>query len=127
MAATTLGMEDRSHSDIKTINHTTGKPIMDTKDLSIGILSTTAVILLTGLFIISSRPEPALASGMTAQSGEYVMTNGLIHNNEEILYVINTATEHMVAYRLNVRDGQIEVAHGPEDLKIMRERTGGRG
>ena len=100
---------------------------MDSKDLSIGILSTTAAILLTGLFIIHSRPAPAQASGMTAQGGDYVMTNGRIHNNEELLYVINKATEHMVVYRLNVRDGQIEVAHGPENLKTMRDRTDGRG
>ena len=100
---------------------------MDSKDLSIGILITTAVILLTGLFIISSRPAPAQASGMTAQSGDYVMINGMLHNDEELVYVINTATEYMVVYTLNVRAGQIVVAHGPEDLKTMRERTGGRG
>ena len=100
---------------------------MDKRDLSIGILSTTAVILLTGLFIISSRPASVQASGMTAQGGDYLMTNGMLHNDEELLYVINTATEYMVVYTLNVRAGQIVVAHGPEDLKTMRERTGGRG
>ncbi|MCH7719370.1 MAG: hypothetical protein IH988_00065 [Planctomycetes bacterium] len=100
---------------------------MDSKDLSIGILSTTAVILLTGLFIIHSRPTPAHASGMTAQGGDYLMINGQIHNDEELLYIINTATEHMVAYRLNTRAGQIEVAHPPENLKTMRDRTGGPG
>ncbi len=97
---------------------------MNSKDLTIGILSTTAMILLTGLFIIHSRPAPAYASGMTAEGGDYLMTNGRLHNDEELLYIINTATEHLVAYRLDVRAGQIVVAHGTEDLKMMRERTG---
>ena len=100
---------------------------MDSKDFTIGILSTTAVILLTGLFIIQSRPAPAHASGMTAKAGNYVMANGQLHNNEELLYIINTATDHMTAYRLDVRAKQIVVAHGPENLKAMRAQTGGPG
>ena len=98
---------------------------MNSKDLTIGILSTTAVILLTGLFIIHSRPAPAYAASMTAQTGDYVIANGHVHNDEEVLYVINKATERLVVYRVNLRAGQIEVAHGPEDLKTMRELTGG--
>jgi len=100
---------------------------MDSRDYTIGILSTTAVILLTGLFIVQSRPAPAYASGMTTQGGDYLMTNGMLHNDEEQLYVINTATEHLVMYRLNVRAGQIEVVEPPLNLKTVRARTGSGG
>ena len=42
---------------------------MDSKNFAIGILSTTAVILLAALVIIHTRPDPAFASGVTTTSG----------------------------------------------------------
>lgn len=94
---------------------------MNSKDLAIGILATTAAILLVGLLIISTLPEPALASGMTATGADYVLTVGMsITADEELVYVVDTPTEKMVVYRFDGGRGRIEIAQGV-DLKPLRE------
>lgn len=81
---------------------------MDSRNFAIGILSTTAMILLVGLFIIHTRPQPAFASGLTTTNGDYVITVGTTTiNDEELVYVIDAPAEKMMAYRF--RAGQNEI------------------
>lgn len=81
---------------------------MTSKDFAIGVLSTTAVILLVGLLVILSRPATAFASGMTASMGRYVLTVGNVQiGNEELLYVLDTVDQKMIAYRFNGAKKQI--------------------
>ena len=97
---------------------------MDSKNFVIGILSTTAAILLVGVLIIHSRPMPAVASGVTATAGDYVVTVGSITmNDEELVYVIDAPAERMIMYRFDIGKGEIRVASSI-DLAQMRAAAG---
>ncbi len=94
---------------------------MDSRNFAIGVLSTTAVILLVGLFVIHSRPEVAMASGMTAKGGTYLLTVGMDPSgDQELLYVINTPAERMIVYRFDPNRGAIELAEGVELSEIRK-------
>jgi hypothetical protein len=94
---------------------------MDSKNFAIGILSTTAAILLVGLVIIHSRPDPVLAAGMTTTSGDYVLTVGTATiGNEELLYIIDAPAEKLIAYRFDAARREI-VPIEIVDLKGLRE------
>ena len=96
---------------------------MNSKNFAIGILSTTAAILLVGILIIHSRPAPVMASGVTESGGSYVLTVGTFTiNDEELLFVINAPAEKMITYRFNTGRGQIEIAD-KIDLRQMREAS----
>lgn len=99
---------------------------MNSKDLAIGILSTTAAILLVGLLIINTLPGPAYASGMTETGADYVLTVGTaITADEELIYVVDAPTEKMVVYRFDGGRGRIEIVQGI-DLKPLREAAAGQ-
>jgi hypothetical protein len=98
---------------------------MNSKNFTIGVLSTTAVILLVGIMVIHSRPLPVMASGVTATSGDYVLTVGTFtRNDEELVYVIDAPQARMVVYRFNTAKGRIERADAI-DLAEMRKATSG--
>ncbi|MCP4248761.1 MAG: hypothetical protein GY778_17090, partial [bacterium] len=78
----------------------------DSKNLAIGVLSTTAVILLVGLILLHSRPEPAYGFGMNAQGGDYLLTTGQMQPSQELLYVIDAALEKMLVYRFDMNRKQ---------------------
>jgi len=86
---------------------------MDSRNFAIGILSTTAVMLLVGIMIIHSRPAPAIASGMTAASGDYVMTVGSVSSNdEELVFVIDNAGQKMLVYRFDIGRHEVQIVQG---------------
>ena len=96
---------------------------MDSKDFTIGILSTTAVILFTALVIINTRPQTAFAGAMTTTNGEYTLTVGTLSiDDEELVYVINGPQEALIAYRFNGGKRQLEIASGI-DLAEARRRA----
>ena len=100
---------------------------MDSKNFTIGILSTTAVILLVGLVVVNTRPDPAIAAGMTTTSGDYVLTVGTATiGNEEILYIIDAPAEKLIAYRFHGARREIEVVTGV-DLKELRNASAAAG
>lgn len=93
---------------------------MDSRNFAIGILSTTAVILLVGLVIVHTRPNPVLASGMTTTSGDYVLTVGTTTiDNEEVVYVIDAPAEKLIAYRFDGARREIQIVDGV-DLNELR-------
>ncbi len=99
---------------------------MSAKDLAIGILSTTAAILLVGLLIINTLPGLAYASGMTEMGGDYVLSVGTaITADEELIYIVDAPTEKMVVYRFDGGRGRIEIAQGI-DLRPLREAAAGQ-
>ena len=70
---------------------------MNSRNFAIGVLSTTATMLLVGVVLLYSRPQAVRADGMTASGGGYVMTVGnLTRNDEEIVYVLDTSTDKML-------------------------------
>ncbi len=99
---------------------------MDNKNFAIGILSTTATILFVGLVVIHTRPAAVLADGMTTRGGDYEMTVGaVIKRDEELVYIINTPRQRMIAYRFNANTNQIDVYQGV-DLAEIRAQAGGK-
>ena len=96
---------------------------MNSKDFAIGILSTTATILLVGIIVVQTRPEPARAAGMTAAGGDYVLTVGrLQRTTEDVLYVIDSVAEKLIVYSFNAARGQVTISDGV-DLKQLRKNT----
>ena len=83
---------------------------MNSKDLTIAALSTTAVILLVGLLLVQSQPTPVYASGMGDSGGDYIVLSGELSDQQEILYVIDTAQNRMLTYRYDVNAAQVERA-----------------
>ena len=96
---------------------------MDSKNLAIGVLSITAVILLVGVVIIGSRPVPAVASGMTTGGGDYILTIGQLHTNSELLYIIDSGANKLVVYDYKGNTKQIEPLQ-VIDLAEMRQAAG---
>lgn len=96
---------------------------MNSKDYAIGILSTTAVILLVGLVIIQTRPEPVFASGMTAWGGDYLVSVGRVQKTEEdLLYVIDTAEQKLIVYACDLVSGRVGITD-QVDLRKLRESS----
>ena len=96
---------------------------MDSKNLTIGVLSITAVILLVGVVIIGTRPAPAVASGMTADGGDYVLTVGQLHTNSELLYIIDAGANKLAVYDFQGNTKQIQALQ-LIDLAEMRQAAG---
>lgn len=102
--------------------HNDSGDLMDSKNFAIGILSTTAVILLVGLLLLNGDPAPAWGSGMTTDAGDYVLSVGRYESeDEELVYVIDTPSEKLIAYRFNGGRQRIEVVQGI-DLSELRQK-----
>jgi len=102
--------------------------MMDQKNLAIGVLSVTAVVLLVGIIIVQSQPQSVYADGMSVSGGDYVMTVGKvqrrpIENPEELLYVIDTAEQKMIVYNFEGQQRKI-VPVDHVDLKQLRRSAG---
>ena len=101
---------------------------MDPKNFTIGILSTTAVILLVGLLVIHNRPQPAYASGMNAQGGDYLLTTGQLQDSEELLYIIDARAQRMIVYRFDINRNQIEHTFAKNLARLQgRDEESSRG
>lgn len=97
---------------------------MDQKNFAIGVLSTTAAIMLVGLVLIGSQPATVDAAGMTASGGEYIMTIGTTpQTDEEYLYVIDTGMQKMLVYRFDANKAAVDMVQGI-DLSQFRQTTG---
>ena len=71
----------------------------DSKNLSIGVLSITATVLLVGVILATlGGPEPALAIGQTDRGGDYIMVTGQFTQNSELVYVTDAATRRLNVY-----------------------------
>ena len=93
---------------------------MDSKNFTIGVLSTTAAILLAALLIIQTRPQTARADGMTILSGDYSISVGAVtRNDEDLLYIIDSPQELLNTYRFDSRAKQILLVQ-TISLKEMR-------
>ncbi|MFQ5461819.1 MAG: hypothetical protein ACE5E5_04240 [Phycisphaerae bacterium] len=86
---------------------------MNSKDFAIGILTTTATILLVGLLVIGSRSQPAMAGAMTDDNGPYVITvSTLTSDDEEVVLVLNAPEEKLIAYRFDAARRELVVLDG---------------
>jgi hypothetical protein len=97
---------------------------MDPRNFAIGVLSTTATVLLVGVVLLYSRPEGARADGMTTSGGNYVITVGsLTKGDEEVVYVVDTSTDKMLVFRFDGNRRQIEIVQGVDLAEARRAST----
>ncbi|MCK4660455.1 MAG: hypothetical protein KAV82_13115 [Phycisphaerae bacterium] len=97
---------------------------MDNKNLTIAVLGITAVILLVGVIIVNSQPQPALASaGPGIESGDYILATGQFLPDEHLLYVIDAVSQRMIVYRFDIRTRQSFSPTDGVDLALLREQA----
>ena len=98
---------------------------MDNKNFAIGVLGITTVIFLIGLMIVHTQPRAAFASaGPGVQSGDYVIANGrFLHTEEDLLYVIDSVAQRLIAYRFDVGSRQSFSPTDGIDLATLRDRA----
>lgn len=93
----------------------------DSKNFVIGVLSTTASILLVGLLLLQGQARTAHAEGMTTSGGNYILTVGRLNQgDEELLYLIDTGSDKLIAYRFDAIRKTIEVVQGIDLGEIRR-------
>ncbi|MBI1826999.1 MAG: hypothetical protein HY287_01605 [Planctomycetes bacterium] len=98
---------------------TAGSPIARS-EFAIGVLSVTAVVLFVSLLLVQSTPRSALGNGMASYGGSYAMGVGTLSiADEDALYIIDNATQKMIAYRFDPARNQINVMQGV-DLGALR-------
>ena len=98
---------------------------MNSKDFAIGILTVTAVILLTGLIIIHAvSPKQAMAIGQNAGAGDYLVTTSQYNEFTELLMVFDTAQMKMNAYVFNPQTNQIELLQPPIPIVRQMQESG---
>ena len=90
------------------------------KNLAIGVLSITAMVLLVGLVIVSRQPSAFAAAGPGIQTGDYILTTGQFLPDEDLLYVVDAVQERLVVYRFDVRSRQSFAPVDSHDLAAMR-------
>ena len=99
---------------------------MDQRNFVIGILSTTAAIMLVGLVLVTTRPTSVSAAGMTATGGDYIMSVGTTpQTDEEYLFVVDVPAQKMVVYRFDANKGVVDLVQGI-DLSVFRQPPPGQ-
>ena len=106
----------------------TTRPV-DAKVFAIGVLSVTAAILLVGFVLVTVFPRPALATGQSDRSGDYVMLTQQISNSVEAVVVIDAASQRMCMYHLDLGAKQLKLLQrDPLDRLpgTQEQKAGGR-
>ncbi len=86
---------------------------MDSRNFTIGILSTTAIILLAAVLVFQAPQPTVLADGMAIIKDDYVLSVGAAtRNDEDLVYIIDSVTERLGVYRFNTSRKQIELVQG---------------
>ena len=72
--------------------------MQDKSNLSIGMLSVTAVILLVGVLLSVGRQPQASAMGVLDRGGDYIVVTGQFSDSTELVYVTDAAAQRMNVY-----------------------------
>lgn len=78
------------------------------KNLTIAVLSITAVILLVGS-IISGGNNSAMAIGQLDRGGDYVLLTGQFSENNELVYITDAAAKRMNVYSYDATTRQLVI------------------
>jgi hypothetical protein len=107
------------------------------RDFAIGVLSVTAVILLTALLVGHAvLPRQAMAFAQSASGGGYLVTTSQLDDTAELLLILNTKTQQLNVYGFDVDTARIVPLQPPLDLErlgrdalrsIRADRQGDRG
>ncbi len=76
-----------------------GSLVRDNRNLAIGILTMTAVFLLTFAVLTTLGPQSqALAIGQSDRGGDYKMVTGQFTQNSEVVYLLDAAAKRLNIY-----------------------------
>lgn len=70
----------------------------DNKNLTIGILSVSAVVLLAALIVTTAMPQPVMALGQLDRGGDYILMTSQFTENSEVVFVTDAAARRMIMY-----------------------------
>ncbi len=89
--------------------------MQDSQNLTIGVLSITAVVLLVGvvLMVVGGQNE-ARAIGQTAWGGDYIVVTGQFTQNIELLYVMDARARRLNAYSFDKTRWQLIFWHSQD-------------
>lgn len=94
---------------------------MQSKDLAIGVLSVTAVVLFVALVIVQTlAPQSAMAYAQTGSSGDFLVTTTQLDDTAELVVIVEAAVQRMNIYGFNVAVGQIELIQQVDLAPLQR-------
>lgn len=94
---------------------------MNSKDLAIGVLSVTAVVLFSALVIVQNlAPQSAMAYSQNASSGDFLVTTSQLDDTAELVVIVEAAAQRMNVYGMNVPLGQIELIQQVDLAPLQR-------
>ncbi len=82
---------------------------MDRKDLAIGVLSVTAVMLLVSVVVVQTCAVPAQAAAVSVYSGPFTVVPGRVSRDSELIYVLDNVTQRFLAYAIDRRTGRLTI------------------
>jgi len=96
------------------------KDYLTVKDFAIGVLSVTAVILLTALLITQAfLPKQAMAFAQNGSAGHYLATTSQLDDTSELLTIFNTRTQQLNVYGFNVENWRLVLIQPPFDMERL--------
>lgn len=94
--------------------------MLDRKTFAIGVLSITAVMLIVGICVVVSLPEPAIAIGQTDRGGDYLMVTSQFNTGTELVFLVDGAVGRMIAYAYNINSRTLQIWDQVEFQRFMR-------
>ena len=77
------------------------------KNISNGVLTITAVILLVGIILVgSTATNSAYAGNVSSYGGDFTVTIGRVTRDAELIYLVDNTTERLLVYGLNRKTGK---------------------
>jgi len=70
----------------------------DQKNMTIGVLAITAVILLTAVVLTIGGSGKAMAMGQIDRGGDYILVTGQFSDSSELIYITDAAAQRMNIY-----------------------------
>src|SRR5260221_14390533 len=83
--------------------------MQEKSNLTIGVLSITAVVLLVGVFITLSQQNSAMAIGQLDRGGDYILVTGQFTDTTELVYVTDAAAQRMNIYSYDQSTRQFDL------------------
>jgi hypothetical protein len=89
--------------------------VQDSQNLTIGVLSITAVVLLVGVVLtVVGGQNQARAIGQTAWGGDYIVATGQFTQNSELVYVMDARARRLNAYSFDKTRRQLIYWHSQD-------------
>jgi hypothetical protein len=100
--------------------------VQDDKNLTIGVLSITAVVLLIGVILTAvGGQNQALAIGQSDRGGDYIVVTGQFTQSTELVYVTDAAARRLNLYSYDATRRQL-ILWDSQDLRRVFGKPRGR-